>query len=80
MISYVIFCRIGRAFPHAHGDDPQREGAAAFNEWLKGKITATEYNTRNKNAFNKMLIALHNDLLAGQSQYGYSYTLEDKNG
>ena len=27
-------------------------------------------------AFNKMLIDCHNDLISGQKQYGYSYTLE----
>lgn len=41
-----------------------------------GKIDYNTYRQGHANSFNKMLVDLHNGLLAGQSQYGYTYTLE----
>ena len=38
--------------------------------------TYEQYSKDVNNAFNNCLVAMHNGLLAGQKQYGYSYTLE----
>lgn len=38
--------------------------------------TYNQYSTDCANAFNRYLVAVHNGLLSGQKQYGYSYTLE----
>lgn len=35
-----------------------------------------KYSKSRKNAFNRMLVNMHNSLLAGQKEYGYSYSLE----
>ena len=35
-----------------------------------------QYNKDFNKAFNTFLVAVHNDLLAGQKKYGYNYTLE----
>jgi hypothetical protein len=73
----------GRAFnTFQHGLQSQME--AAHNQrhsQLKadlrsGKINYKTYLQGHTNSFNKMLVDLHNGLLAGQSQYGYTYTLE----
>lgn len=43
-----------------------------------GKIGSTEYNRKYDKSFNNFLIGLHNDLTAGQKQYGYTYGLEKR--
>ena len=40
------------------------------------KITAEQYNASAVKAVNEALVGLHNGLIAGQKQYGYTYTLE----
>ena len=49
-------------------------------EYDAGKIDYTVANKQLKalcaKEFNKYLVAVHNDMLAGQKQYGYNYTLE----
>ncbi len=45
-------------------------------DYKAGKISHGQYSQANDNAFNKFLINLHNDFLAGQKTYGYTYTLE----
>ena len=42
----------------------------------EGKLTQSEYEKVQNASFNRMLVAMHNALLDGQSRYGYSYTLE----
>lgn len=41
-----------------------------------GAITKSEYNSRRQTSFNMELVEMHNGLIAGASQYGYTYTLE----
>ena len=43
-----------------------------------GSISYTDYYNSAKDSFNKFLVAEHNSLLAGQKQYGYTYTLEGR--
>lgn len=43
-----------------------RAGKISYNDCVKG----------NAKAFNTWMVKSHNDLLAGQKQYGYTYTLE----
>ena len=45
-------------------------------DFRAGKINARTCNQGIRDAFNKSLVDLHNGLLAGQKQYGYTYTLE----
>ena len=40
------------------------------------KIDYNTYKAQRAKAFNNMLVDFHNTLLAGQGQYGYTYTLE----
>ena len=49
---------------------------ALGKEYQQGNITYGQYSARADREFNHMLVGLHNDLLAGQKQYGYTYTLE----
>ena len=42
----------------------------------KREISWGDYFTGARGAFNTMLVANHNSLLAGQKKYGYSYSLE----
>ena len=42
------------------------------------KISYGQYMTKCDASFNKMLVNVHNGLLAGQQKYGYTYTLEAK--
>lgn len=42
------------------------------------KITYDQYIKKCDSSFNKMLVNVHNGLLAGQKTYGYTYTLEAK--
>lgn len=42
------------------------------------KITYGQYMKKCDDSFNKMLVNVHNGLLAGQQKYGYNYTLEAK--
>lgn len=47
-------------------------------EYRMGKIDYDTYRQKNNQAFNKMLIDSHNDLIEGQKKYGYKYTLEKR--
>ena len=49
------------------------------NDYSAKKINASTAKTIFTNAFNAMLVGLHNDFLAGQGAYGYTYTLEKTN-
>lgn len=42
----------------------------------RGDINYTEYTKINHADFNRFLVDLHNDMLAGQKKYGYSYGLD----
>ena len=43
-----------------------------------GSISYDDYYKSAKDSFNQFLIAEHNSLLAGQKQFGYTYTLEGR--
>lgn len=50
---------------------------SALSKQIKaGKITWDEYAAQNTKGFNSALVALHNEYIAGQKKYGYTYTLE----
>lgn len=54
-----------------------RTKVKAFNDaYRSGKISYTDCVKSNAKAFNTWMVKSHNDLLAGQKQYGYTYTLE----
>ena len=40
---------------------------------------AEEYNKLVTDSFNRFLVDVHNDLIAGQQKYGYTYSLEKRN-
>ena len=42
------------------------------------KISKAEYDKKWQKSFNNYLIGLHNDLIAGQEKYGYTYGLEKR--
>ena len=44
------------------------------------KMSWPEFKRAQDNCFNVFLVECHNGLLAGQKQYGYTYTLEGRNG
>lgn len=46
----------------------------------RGDITYSKSVELKNRAFNKFLVDVHNSLLAGQSKYGYTYTLERNRG
>ncbi len=46
------------------------------NDYYAKKITYAQYSEKVDHEFNHMLVGMHNDYLAGQKQYGYTYTLE----
>ena len=54
----------------------------ARKEIAIGKMTSNQYISQAHGLFNNFLVNCHNDLIAGQKQYGYTYTLErrKKNG
>lgn len=45
-------------------------------QYKSGAIDYLAYNQSYNKEFNKYLVGMHNVLLAGQKQYGYTYTLE----
>lgn len=47
-------------------------------QYLNGSIDFAQYDKSSAKAFNTLLVDLHNGLLAGQKQYGYTYTLEKR--
>ena len=63
-----IYNTHGRTMNQANRDIQKRYDA--------GKISYDEALKLNAKAFNKYLVQVHNDLLAGQKEYGYTYTLE----
>lgn len=46
------------------------------DQYRSGNITYSDYVKSAHKAFNAHVIEMHNSLLAGQKQYGYTYTLE----
>ena len=46
------------------------------SDYRSGKITYDDYAKAYDRIFNSYLVELHNGYLAGQKQYGYTYTLE----
>lgn len=44
----------------------------------RGEMAWTDYKAQADKLFNAMLVGCHNDMLAGQKQYGYTYTLEGR--
>ena len=51
---------------------------AKRKDYRAGKISYNEYVKGANDAFNSFVVNLHNDLLAGQKEYGYNYTLEQR--
>ena len=43
-----------------------------------GKVSYSDYMKKANNNFNNYLVEVHNGMLAGQKQYGYNYTLEER--
>ena len=56
----------------------KRAAGKLGSDYKAGKISYGTYSQGNDKAFNQMLVSLHNDLLAGQKKYGYTYTLEKR--
>lgn len=52
-----------------------RDAGAGYRS---GKESYSEYVAKANKAFNTALVQLHNDYLAGQRKYGYTYTLEQR--
>ena len=52
------------------------QNKALYSDAINNRITHREYYARCNANFNNALINIHNDLLANQKQYGYTYTLE----
>ncbi len=46
--------------------------------YMGGTISRTEYMSGSSKAFNSYLVELHESYRAGQSKYGYTYTLEKR--
>lgn len=51
---------------------------ALADQVRNGSITYQQYLTQHTANFNRMLCECHDGLLAGQSKYGYHYTLEER--
>ena len=50
----------------------------AFKEYIGGKTTWADFKTKELELFNGCLVRIHNTLIANQSKYDYTYTLEPK--
>lgn len=61
-----------------HHSIMDKERDQIYNNLLERKINYGEYVTQSKMAFNKFLINYHNDFIAGQKKYKYTYTLEER--
>ena len=48
----------------------------AGERYKRGEISSSQLTQAAKDASNRALVSIHNGLLAGQKDYGYSYTLE----
>lgn len=67
-----------------HYADVDRSAYAAYksrnasltSSYRSGSITWDQYSAGASKSFNTYLVDLHNGLLSGQQQYGYTYTLE----
>lgn len=46
------------------------------NQYRSGNIAYSDYLKSANRAFNAHVVEMHNSLIAGQKQYGYTYTLE----
>ncbi len=57
----------------------RRKNAQAWQDFEAHKIGYAEYSRAADRNFNEYLVTSHNALLAGQKQYGYTYTLEKRN-
>jgi hypothetical protein len=49
-----------------------------YKQASNGKLSRSEYYSKCHAAFNKGMVAIHNDMLGGQKQFGYFYTLEKR--
>ena len=49
-----------------------------LNNVRMGNVAYSDYTQKAKNNFNNFLVEVHNGMLAGQKQYGYNYTLEER--
>jgi len=52
------------------------DSRALVNDYKQGKISYDEAVKKNRELYNKGFVEMHDVLLAGQKQYGYTYTLE----
>lgn len=59
-----------------HMGQLKAQNRALYSDAINKRITAKEYYSKCTANFNQALINIHNDLLANQKQYGYTYTLE----
>ena len=49
-----------------------------LNDAKMGKVSYSDYMQKFNNNFNNYLVEVHNGMIAGQKQYGYNYTLEER--
>jgi hypothetical protein len=57
----------------------QSEYTSSVNKLMaqnNGSMSYGQYRAAKTKAFNAWMVSFHNDLLAGQTKYGYTYTLE----
>lgn len=52
------------------------ESKKIVNKVKNGTLEYNDYKKESTKLFNQYLVALHNDYIAGQKEYGYKYTLE----
>ena len=56
----------------------EKEEAVIRNQYYSKTISYDDYAKTYKKIFNNYLLSSHNDFLAGQKTYGYTYTLEKR--
>ena len=72
------FLNYAKSIDSAASKNRNRKLAKLKQDCVNGTITYTQYRNRSTKTFNEMLIEIHNGYIAGQKQYGYTYTLEGK--
>lgn len=70
------FMEFRRSIEASRKQEMRKTNAAIASDYKSGKISWESYNQKYANSFNAFLVGVHNDLLAGQNKYGYTYTLE----
>lgn len=68
---------IGKVYQEFKNNDTKKFNALK-NDYQSGKITYSQFQSQAAKSFNNSLIDLHNSYIAGQKQYGYTYTLEKR--